>query len=100
MPRVALTSLPPPGQILLRHLQRHGAGYRYHFVAALVADEQVGGPGLEVIIVDEPADHVGRGEAERVIERGRELGLAADANQVFGILETRSAHARVLADVD
>src|SRR5262249_14117106 len=86
-------------QIALGDFHRHRAGDRDYLVLALVAHHQVRGPGLQLVIVDEPADHVGGGELQGAVERGGEFGLAAYTYEVVAGFETWSAHPGVLAHI-
>ena len=68
-----------PDYVFPRHLQGHGAGDGNHVVFADRANQLVGGPGFDFVVVDQPANHVGGGKLEGAIERTGELGLCADA---------------------
>ena len=78
----------------------HRAGHRHDIVLTLVADEHVRGPRLELVIADEPVDHFGGGDAERTVEGGDELGLAANGDDVVGGLDAGVVDAGALAEGD
>ena len=85
---------PVFGSRFFGEAEGHRAGDGDDVVTPLVADQQVRGPGLHAVVLDEPVGHVARGHLEAVVEGAGELGLRADADDLVGRLDPRPGQLR------